>query len=94
MGRVKEFALWLADCVYQQQMSDEAIVEFVNLVNPHAEFDQLNRWLIEQIQIIRRNPKLYDPSDDNKSSTCGRISFDEQTVFLPPVEEIHFDQKN
>ena len=74
MGRVKEIAMWLADCVYQRQMSDQAIVESANLVNPHDQYDQFNCWLMEQIQIIRRNPQLYDPSNDASTSTSGSDS--------------------
>ena len=69
MGRVKEFALWLADCVYQRQMSDRSIIESVNLNNSHGQHDDFNRWLREQIQIVRKNPQLYEPSDDTDCST-------------------------
>ena len=71
MGRVKEFALWLADCVYQREMSDKAIVESINLVNPYDRHDGFNRWLRAQIQIVRKNPHIYQP-DDECSSTSGR----------------------
>lgn len=78
MGRVKEFAFWLADCVYLRHMSNEAIAESVNLVNLKGQQDDFNRWLREQIQIVRKNPQLYEPSDDTNSSTCGRNSEDEE----------------
>ena len=68
MGRVKEFALWLAECVYQWEMSDRAIVESVNLVNPHEKHDDFNRWLCAQIQIVRTNPHIYQPHDDCSST--------------------------
>ena len=71
MGRVKEFALWLADCVYQRQMSDRSIIESVNLNNTHGQHDDYSRWLREQIQIVRKNPQLYESSDGTDCSTCG-----------------------
>ena len=72
MGRVKEFALWIAECVYQRQMSDEAIVESVNLVNPYEQYDDINCWLRKQIQVVRNNPQLYEPSSEDDSSTGGK----------------------
>lgn len=71
MGRMKQFAFWLADCVYHMRMSDDSIVDSVDLVNPQEQYDDFNRWLREQILIVRNNPQLYEPSSEDDSSTGG-----------------------
>ena len=78
MGRVKEFAFWLAECVYQKQMSDRAIVESINLVNPYDRHDGFNRWLRAQIHIVRTNPHIYQPHDD--CSTTGERYLHQSTA--------------
>jgi hypothetical protein len=82
MGRMKELSILLAEYVYFRNMSDEAIVETVNLVNPNEKHDDFNRWLLAQIQIVRKNPQLYEPSSGANFSTCGRNS----------VEDEHMDE--
>ena len=59
MSRTKEFAIRLANCVYQYQMSDEAILHsFLDNANDHSS-DENIAWLREQIQVVRDNPKSF-----------------------------------
>lgn len=59
MGRVKEFAVWLAECVYVDEMSDEEILLACHQdtkANRHADRQQ---WLVEQIKTVRSHPETY-----------------------------------
>ena len=71
MGRVKELSIWLADCVYQQNMSDETIIACINSFSNEEQSDTIHHWLKAQIQVVRNNPHLYSPFLVCDSSTSG-----------------------
>ena len=55
MGRMKEYALYLASMIYQQKMSDEQIIN-----TTVAEWGiESTDWIKDQIKVVRENPKLY-----------------------------------
>jgi len=59
MGRVKEFAIWLAECVYEDQMSEEEILSYIDLdAESHPERQQ---WVEQQLETIRTHPDTYKP---------------------------------
>ena len=68
MGRVKEFGFWLQHCVHCSSMTDQEIV-----VTAHHQFGGAHElsqdiWLSEQIELVRNNPNLFQPS----GSTANR----------------------
>lgn len=65
MGRVKEFAFWLAECVYDRQMSNQEIICTVNSPWSETYQEEYDKWLSEQIQAVRNNPQIYGPSDQS-----------------------------
>jgi hypothetical protein len=66
MGRVKEFAMWLAESIYLYKWSDEQII--TSFTNQHLDSQRpdVQIWLHEQIQVVRENPKLYQSMFDIK----------------------------
>ena len=65
MGRVKEFAFWLAECVYDQQMSDQEIIYTANSPWSETHQEEYDNWLSEQIEAVRNNPQIYGPTDQS-----------------------------
>lgn len=59
MGRLKEFAVWLASCVIQHEMSDEEILSKFNQREDAKAMKNAEPWLKEQIQTVRKNPSQY-----------------------------------
>lgn len=59
MGRVKEFAVWLAECVYQFEMNDEEIISACRLKDTYGDSLDPKHWLQEQIDTVRDNPQVY-----------------------------------
>ena len=60
MGRVKEFAFWLTDCVYYSNMSDAQIIStFKKSLAEDDSQDDTDHWLREQIEAVRDNPEIY-----------------------------------
>ena len=58
MGQVKEFAMWIEECAFQRDMNDAQIISAANSrwsINDPATKD----WLLEQIEVVRRNPVIY-----------------------------------
>ena len=60
MGRVKEFALWLAESVYLLGMSDEAIISACRLQDMDADNINRKQWIKAQIDVVRDNPQIYE----------------------------------
>ena len=59
MGRVKEFAVWLASCVLQHEMSDEEIVSKFKQRQDGQRMKDAEPWLKGQIETVRKNPSQY-----------------------------------
>ncbi len=59
MGQMKRFTVWLSDCVYQSQMSDEDIIEVVKSLSSDKNSEVDCAWLSEQISIVRKYPHFY-----------------------------------
>ena len=59
MGQIKRFTVWLSDCVYQSQMSDEDIIEAVKSLSIDKTSEVDYAWLSEQISIVRKYPHFY-----------------------------------
>ena len=58
MGRVKEFSFWIADCVYQRDMSDRQIISAASSYwSVDGQIDK--QWLLEQVEVVRCNPHIY-----------------------------------
>jgi hypothetical protein len=60
MGRVKEFAFWLAEQVYVKKLSNAEIVKQFSLTWDCPQQSPKSTWLEEQIQIVRSNPEIYN----------------------------------
>ena len=65
MGRVKEFAFWLADCVYDRHMSDMDIIFTAKSKWSETYQEEYDSWLSEQIKAVRNNPQIYGPTDQS-----------------------------
>ena len=59
MGRMKDFAVWLASCIVQHEMSDEEIFTKFNQREDAKRMKNAEPWLKEQIQTVRKNPNQY-----------------------------------
>jgi hypothetical protein len=59
MGSVKAFAMWLAECIYLHQWSDEQIITSITTQHPDGQRLGVQIWLREQINIVKENPSLY-----------------------------------
>ena len=59
MGRLKDFAVWLASCVFQHEMSDEEILSKFNQREDAKRMKNAEPWLKKQIGIVRKNPNQY-----------------------------------
>ena len=59
MGRMKDFAVWLASCIVQHEMSDEEILSKFNQREDAKKMNNAEPWLKEQIQTVRKNPNHY-----------------------------------
>ncbi len=59
MGQMKRFTVWLSDCVYQSQMSDEDIIEVVKSLSCDGISEVDSVWLSEQISLVRKYPPFY-----------------------------------
>ena len=58
MGQVKEFAMWIEECAFQRDMNDAQII---SAACSHWSVNDLEakQWLLEQIEVVRRNPHIY-----------------------------------
>ena len=73
MGQVKQFGMWLAECVYSQQMSETQIVSAAN--SRWSVDDQTNgQWLLEQIEAVRCNPQIYGSHSSPKNAMKSKDS--------------------
>ena len=76
MGQVKQFAVWIAECVYVRRMSDQKIFESIPLTGSEQEQDPIIHWLREQITTVREHPDIfsqmvgecYPPESDRQGS--------------------------
>ena len=59
MGRLKDFAVWLASCIVQHEMSDEEILSKFNQREDAKQMKNAEPWLKKQIGIVRKNPNQY-----------------------------------
>ena len=59
MGQVKNFGIWLSECANARHMSDEAILSAIAARHPECDLDSIHDWLLEQIRVVRTNPRLY-----------------------------------
>lgn len=59
MGRMKDFAVWLASCIVQHEMGDEEILAKFNQREDAKRMKNAEPWLKEQIQTVRKNPNQY-----------------------------------
>ena len=59
MGRVKQFAFWLAEQIYKKKLSDAEIAKQSALTWDIPQPNPSSKWLDEQIQAVRNNPELY-----------------------------------
>ena len=59
MGRMKDFAVWLASCIVQHEMSDEEILTKFNQREDAKRIKDAEPWLKKQIGIVRKNPSQY-----------------------------------
>ena len=65
MGRVKEFAFWLASCVYERGMSDDGIVDMLRYQRDEFREDVDASWIRLQISHIRNQPEVYRHEPDD-----------------------------
>ena len=61
MGRVKEFAMWLAEIVYLRRWSEEQILSALASRYPDIRDAEMEAWLRKQIHIVEGNPQQYRP---------------------------------
>jgi hypothetical protein len=66
MGRVKELGIWLAESVYISHWSDDEIMTSLTSRYPDIQQSGLDDWLLEQIQVVRENSRLYQSMFDIK----------------------------
>jgi hypothetical protein len=66
MGRVKELAMWLAESVYISHWSDDEIMTSLTSRYPDIQQSGLDDSLLEQIQVVRENSRLYQSMFDIK----------------------------
>ena len=59
MGRVKEFAAYLSEQIYQREMNDREVIAAVKYVGDDSNRDDYDPWLQEQIEVVRKNPQVY-----------------------------------
>ena len=59
MGRLKEFAFWLAKQIYVKKLSDAEITKQFALTWDLPQPKPSSKWLDEQIQAVRNNPELF-----------------------------------
>lgn len=59
MGRVKDFAVWLAESIYLHHWSEEQIITSITNQYPESQRFGVQIWLREQIKIVKENPTLY-----------------------------------
>lgn len=57
MGQMKQFGMKLANMVYADRMTDEAIIKSYLQSMPVTSVE----WLKEQIKSVRDNPKMWKP---------------------------------
>ena len=59
MGQVKEFAMWIEECAFQRDMNDAQII---SAACSHWSVNDLEakQWLSGQIEVVRRNPIIYE----------------------------------
>ena len=59
MGRVKEFAYWLALCVSEHGISEEEIVVITSIQLEDPDGPDKSSWLRRQIKYIKQNPEVF-----------------------------------
>ena len=59
MGQVKEFGIWLAECVSNRHMSNAQIWSALQSRFPVSQGVGIQSWLDEQISAVKFNPELY-----------------------------------
>jgi len=60
MGKVKNFACWLSECVYRGEMTDEDIIEAVKSLSNEKNKEVDNEWMLDQINHVLNNPHIYN----------------------------------
>ncbi len=74
MGRVKDFAMWLAESIYLHRWSEKQIINSVITQHPDSRRPCVQRWLREQIKIVKDNPTLYKSMLDKQGESNVRAS--------------------
>jgi hypothetical protein len=59
MGKVKQFACWLSECVYRREMTNEEIIRVVKSQFGEDEKDVIDILLLEQLATVRNLPSIY-----------------------------------
>ena len=70
MGQLKNFAIWLSECVYERHMSDDAIKSALAAQYPDGDLDRACDWLLDQIKFVRANPQLYCGAGTEEHPPC------------------------
>lgn len=65
MGKMKEWGTKLAFMIYERKMSDERIVS--ELMPELTKGGMTQKWLYDQIKIVRGNPQIYRNMANAKS---------------------------
>jgi hypothetical protein len=59
MSQMKNFAVWLAKCVYNLRMTDIEIVHACGFhLRDQSNYDHI-QWLLTQVQTVRDNPQIF-----------------------------------
>lgn len=64
MGRVKEFAFNLAQCIHELHMTDEEILTALLPDITVDDEDKLTCWIRQQIQVVKNRPDIYPPEEE------------------------------
>ncbi|MBC8508733.1 MAG: hypothetical protein H8D34_28080 [Chloroflexi bacterium] len=59
MSQMKNFCVWLAQCVYQYAMNDTEIVRACGLAVGDKAQATYVKWLLAQIETVRQHPEIY-----------------------------------
>ncbi len=59
MGKVKQFACWLSECVYRREMTNEEIIVAIDGNFRCDEKEVIDIWLLEQLDTVRNLPRIY-----------------------------------
>ena len=73
MGQVKNFAIWLSECVYERNMSNEAIMSALANQYPDSDLDPVQDWVLEQIRVVRAHPQLYCGNGTEEHPPCMEV---------------------